>query len=65
MSKSGRGFIGDMITLAIGWVAGLALVVTFLFAVVAPEDSILFNCYISGNMVCGDTAPWHGFVNLF
>jgi hypothetical protein len=63
MSKSDRGFIGDMIALAIGWVGSLALVVTFLFSVVASEDSLLFNCHISGNMVCGEGAVWHGFVN--
>lgn len=30
-----------------------------------PEEGLFFNCYISGNGVCGPDAPWHGFVNLF
>jgi hypothetical protein len=28
------------------------------------EESLLFNCYISGNMQCGESAVWHGFVNF-
>jgi len=27
------------------------------------EDDPAFNCHVMGNMVCGDSAPWHGFVN--
>lgn len=30
-----------------------------------PEDGLFFNCYISGNGVCGPEATWTGFVNLF
>lgn len=29
------------------------------------EDDATFNCYVMGNMTCGESAPWHGFVNGF
>lgn len=25
------------------------------------EGDATFNCYVMGNLTCGDTAPWHGF----
>jgi len=28
------------------------------------EDDITFNCHVMGNMICGEKAPWHGFVNF-
>lgn len=30
----------------------------------AEEDTLGFNCYVSGNHVCGPDTPIHGFVNL-
>lgn len=28
------------------------------------EDDATFNCYVMGDLNCGPTAVWHGFVNL-
>lgn len=30
----------------------------------AEEDALGFNCYLSGNHVCGPDTPVHGFVNI-
>lgn len=59
------GFFGDTVSVAIGWVIGMALVVLFLLAITSAEDDPFFNCYVSGNMTCGSGTPWHGFVNEF
>jgi hypothetical protein len=29
------------------------------------EDDASFNCYVMGDMNCGPSTPWHGFVNNF
>lgn len=58
------GSFGDTIAVVIGWCAGMALVIMFLMAITSQEDDPMFNCYISGDMRCGETAVWHGFVNF-
>lgn len=48
--------------------AGLFIyVMTGLYGALAnvQEDDATFNCYVMGNMTCGQDAPWHGFTNLF
>jgi uncharacterized protein YxeA len=41
----------------------LAVLLTLGVALLTPtnEDSPAFNCHLHGNLVCGTSAPWHGF----
>jgi hypothetical protein len=55
----------DFLTVAAGWIIGLAIIVAGFMVVTAQEDDPWFNCYLSGDMQCGQTAVWHGFVNEF
>jgi len=61
----GRGIIGDTISVVIGWALGLIIAVGLLFVVSAQEDDPWFNCYLSGDMTCGQSEVWHGFTNGF
>lgn len=54
----------DFLTVAAGWIVGIVVVLSGLFVVSAQEDDLWFNCHLSGDMKCGQTAVWHGFVNL-
>lgn len=60
-----NGSFGDTVAVIIGWVLGMGLVAVFLMAITSQEDDPFFNCYISGDMRCGEGAVWHGFVNEF
>jgi hypothetical protein len=55
----------DLITVVAGLFIGFAILVGGFFVVTAQEDDPWFNCYLSGDMQCGQTAVWHGFVNEF
>lgn len=56
--------IKDAIAVVSGLVVGLAIIAGLFVVEAAPEESTLFNCYISGDAQCGPTAVWHGFVNI-
>lgn len=57
--------IKDFLSVMVGWIIGVAVVLALLATVTAKEDEVWFNCYLSGDMRCGETAVWHGYVNLF
>lgn len=63
MSK-GEGFVGDTLSMLFGWFLGIAVVMLLLCTSISDEEDELFNCHLSGNMVCGEGAVWHGYVNL-
>lgn len=54
----------DFLTVAMGYLMAGVILFAGWMVITAPEDSPWFNCYLSGNMYCGQTAEWHGFINL-